>query len=138
MALAASPSPPSPQNGGGRCRRRFAIVVASSLAHERIRTRAGKMQSLTTHLQPLHQSILLVCNHSLDDLCNRNKLLSYAGLFLQVVFLPNLSLFLPFSYHLLSCIIGHNMWIKLQIRMLDGIRGFNRSWLSCKKNTRIF
>ena len=25
------------------------------------------------------------------------------------------------------------MWVKLQIRMVAGIRGFNRSWLSCKK-----
>ena len=25
------------------------------------------------------------------------------------------------------------MWIKLQIRMVAGIQGFNRSWLSCKK-----
>jgi hypothetical protein len=25
------------------------------------------------------------------------------------------------------------MWVKLQTRMVAGIRGFNRSWLSCKK-----
>jgi hypothetical protein len=25
------------------------------------------------------------------------------------------------------------MWVKLQLRMVAGIRGFNRSWLSCKK-----
>jgi hypothetical protein len=25
------------------------------------------------------------------------------------------------------------MWVKLQIQMVAGIQGFNRSWLSCKK-----
>ena len=25
------------------------------------------------------------------------------------------------------------MWVKLQLQMVTGIRGFNRSWLSCKK-----
>ena len=26
-----------------------------------------------------------------------------------------------------------NAWVKLQLRMVAGIRGFNRTWLSCKK-----
>lgn len=28
---------------------------------------------------------------------------------------------------------GMNAWVKLQVRMVAGIRGFNRTWLSCKK-----
>ena len=29
--------------------------------------------------------------------------------------------------------VGTNSWIKLQIRMVAAIKGFNRTWLSCKK-----
>jgi hypothetical protein len=91
--LDLGPMLPSPQNGVGCCRGGFAILVPPCFAREGIRIRAGKMQSLSTHLQPLHQDIFLVCNHSFDDLCNRNNLPSYAGIVLQVAFLHILSLF---------------------------------------------
>jgi hypothetical protein len=43
------------------------------------------------------------------------------------------NIFLTFSWWFLSTTIGMNTWIKLHVRMVAGIRGFNRTWLSYKK-----
>jgi hypothetical protein len=44
---------------------------------------------------------------------------------------------LTLSWWFLSTTIVTNTWIKLHARMVAGIRGFNSTWLSCKKYKAI-